>query len=127
MPLKGMLSFWRKGNGECLSPGILRGISRQQSRHQSGVLPHLLHRGRKPLIDGAIHEPVREPEHHDHGEEREQQAADHQSRTELGSEHAQAPLGEQLDEVATQNKSKSNKEQEYDRSEEHTSELQSLA
>ena len=69
---KSVLRLGRGRDGNGLSVRILPGILRQQRRHGSGLLAHLLDGAGEPAFDRAIHQAVGEPEHDDYGKEREQ-------------------------------------------------------
>ena len=50
---------------------ILARVIIEQRRHGRRIGAHLLDRLGKPLVDRAVHQPVREPEHGNHGQERQ--------------------------------------------------------
>ncbi len=82
---------------------ILLRVGSEQRRHRTRILSNFLHRTREPPVDRAVHQSVGEPEHHDDGKKREQQAGNHQARAKFGPEYAQPALGEKLEQVASEN------------------------
>ena len=99
----GSLKFFRLGDGLCFRGRILARVIVEQSRHRRGIRAHFLDRLRKPLVDRAVHQPVGEPEHRNHGQERQQQADHHQARAELRTGHACPPFGIEFQQVASKN------------------------
>jgi hypothetical protein len=100
---KGALKLLRFGNRLRFGSRILAGVVIEQGRHGGGIGPHFFDRLRKPFIDGAIHQSVGKPEHGNHGQEREQKTNDDETRAELGSGHAGATLGVELEQIAGEN------------------------
>ena len=78
---------------------------------------YFLDRSGEPFIDGTIHQSVGEPVHHHHRQRRQQERAGNHARAKLRTQHAQAPLGKKLEQVAHQDKRKRDKEQEDQRRE----------
>ncbi len=80
---KGSLKFVRLCDGLRFRGCVLARVIIEQSRHGLGIRAHFFDRLREPLVDGAVHQPIREPEHRNHGQKRQQQADHHQARAEL--------------------------------------------
>ena len=59
------LGLRRRSNGYCFSSRILRRVIREQRGNGSSVGVNLLHRPRKPFVDGSVHQPVSKPKHYD--------------------------------------------------------------
>src|SRR5205085_2300922 len=97
VPFEGVPRFRRGRYGYCLSPCILSGIIRKQRCHSIGIFAHFFDRARKPFIDRAVHQSIREPEHEDDWQKRKQESSHHDPRAKLGSQNPQAALGEKLD------------------------------
>ena len=104
MAFKCPLSFWSGSDRNRLRTRILVRITGQQRSHGIGIGANFLHRSGEPNVDGAVHQPVGEPIHHHDWNERKQQRTDHHAGAELRSEHAQTPLGKQLEQIARQHK-----------------------
>ena len=97
---QGSLKLFRLGDGLRFRSRILARVIVEQSRHGRGIGAHFFDWLGKPFIDRAVHQPVREPEHGNHGQERKQQAHHHQAGAEFRSRHALPPFGVELQQVA---------------------------
>ena len=97
------LEFVRLCNGLCFRGRILARVVIEQRRHGCGIRSHFLDRLREPFVDGAVHQPIREPEHGNYRQKRQQQADHHQARAELGTGHALPPFRVELQQVASEN------------------------
>ena len=66
---EGVLKFFGLGDGLGFRGGVESGVVEEQRGHGGSIGADLFDGLREPLVDGAVHEPVGEPEHGNHGQE----------------------------------------------------------
>ena len=96
------LGLGQSCDGFRLRACVLRQIAGEQGSHGCSVFAHFFYRAGKPLVDRPVHQAIGKKEHHDDGQEREQQPSYHQPCTKLRPKNSQPALGKKLQQVARQ-------------------------
>ncbi len=115
--VKGMLDVRRFGNLHRLLQSVVTRVRRKQSGDPAGVLLQRRDRAGEPFVDRAVHQPVREHEHHQRGSKGKHQSADDHARAEARTKYAELAFRIELEQVAEQHEGEDNQQQENQRRE----------